>query len=313
MQRFFLSAMAWVILAASSSLADEAAAGPPSAAPSIKDRPAAEQYREAIQLEGRLELARAETLYRAILRACDPQGQWRMLRNAQQGLRRIEDLRAEFSLTEAELQRKLAQTYRGVQPRELEEWDGRGWILSRTVDGKKAHSVLAPTNLGFFDTSLMARNESAARNYRQFAQLFLDESKRLDRLRAASPVPQKQVAPVRFVFTTKCLVRQADLPPGKRVRAWFPYPLLTPATQSIRLVSVQPPGALKQAPDVEANIGIAYLEVDRPEKADLVLETKVAFDAFDTERAIDADATAPYDRQSAISTGGSRGRSSRCR
>ena len=76
-----------------------------------------------------------------------------------------------------------------------------------------------------FDTQLMARNESAAKSFRQFAQLFLDESAKLDRLRATSPVPQQHVAPVRMVFSTKAVVRQADLPPGRLVRAWFPYHL----------------------------------------------------------------------------------------
>ena len=94
---------------------------------------------------------------------------------------------------------------------------------------------------------MMARNETAAKNFREFAQLFLDESDELDRLRTASPTPQHHVAPVRFVFSSKIVVRQADLPPGKVVRAWFPYPLLTPAVQNIRLVSAQPTGACSRA------------------------------------------------------------------
>jgi transglutaminase-like putative cysteine protease len=284
---FFLLAAACAILAAQ-----------PAASIAAEVSPTPERYQEAIQLEGKLELTRAEKLYRELIQHCDPEREWLMRRNAQQGLRRIEDLRAEFALTEAELHRELGATYRGYQSSELTDWQRRGWILSRAVDGKKGYSVLNPTNLGFFDTSLMARSESSAKNYRQFAQIFLDESRRLDELRAAGRAPQKQVAPVRYVFSTKCVVRQADLPPGKRVRAWFPIPLLTPATENIRVLSVQPPGALKHAPDVEADIGIAYLEVDRPAKGDLELELKVNFDAFHTDYAIDPQQVPPYDEQS---------------
>jgi transglutaminase-like putative cysteine protease len=298
MQWFAILTSACAIVVAQSASAGPPAASPERAAAAAKNRPTAERYQEAIRLESKLELIRAEKLYQELIRRCDPQREWLTRRNAQQGLRRIEDLRTEFSLTETELHRKLGETYRGYQPSELAEWERRAWILSRVVDGKKGYSILNPTNLGFFDTSLMARNAPAAKNYRQFAQIFVDESRRLDEFRSTSPLPQKQVAPVRYVFSTKCLVRQADLPPGKRVRAWFPYPLLTPATQNIRILSVRPPGALKHAPDVEADVGIAYLEVDRPEKGDLAMELKVAFDAYHTDCAIDPQQVPPYDEQS---------------
>ena len=115
MKRLFVFAIAWVILATEPAPAGEPAADARNVGPASSDRPAAAQYREAIQLENRLDLTRAERLYQAIVRECDSQREWLMVRNAQQGLRRIEDLRAEFSLTEAELQKKLAQTYRGFQ------------------------------------------------------------------------------------------------------------------------------------------------------------------------------------------------------
>jgi len=284
-----LASVCAIVLAQSTYTRPLAAAG--------DDRPATERYQEAIRLEGNFELTRAEKLYQELIQRCDPQRDWLTRRNAQQGLRRIEDLRAEFSLSEAELRRKLGEMYSGYRPSELGEWQKRGWILSRVVEGKKGYSVLNPTNLGFFDTSIMARNAASAKNYRQFAQLFLDESRRLDELRAASPILQRHVAPVRYVFTAKCVVRQADLPPGKRVRAWFPSPLLSPATQNIRILSVQPPGSLKRFPDVEGNLGIAYLEVERPEKGDLAIELKIAFDSYDTDCAIDPQQISPYDEQ----------------
>jgi transglutaminase-like putative cysteine protease len=276
-----------------------ACAGQPAAAVA-QDRAPAVLYQEALRFEEKLELARAEKLYQDLLRRCDPQSEWRLRRNAQQGLRRIEDLRVEFSLSKTDLQRRIVQTYRGSKPEELADWEKKGWILSRVVDGKRGYSSLSPTNLGFFDTQLMARNESAARNYRQFAQLFLEESTRLDQLRASSPVPHTQVAPVRYVFSTRCQVRQADLPPGKRVRGWFPCPLLTPAVQNIHVLSVQPRGSLQHAPDLEADLGIAYLEMDRPDKEDLTIELKIGFDASDTDYAIDAGAIPPYDEHSEL-------------
>lgn len=300
MKRLVLPCACSILLAASAVRAQPGAIAPTIAVPAGADRALGELYQQAIRLEAQLQATAAAESYRDLIRRCDPERQWELLRSAQQGLRRVEDLKTEFSLSAAELDRKLAQTYRGYQPQELAEWERQGWILARVVDGKKGYSILNPTNLAFFDTTLMARNESAAKNFRQFAQIFLDESARLDQLRAASPVPQRHVDPVRYIFSVKAQVAQADLPPGETVRAWFPYPLLAPATQNIRLLSVEPAGSLRLAPDVEADLGVAYFEVPRPEKGDLVIAMKVAFDAYDTDFVVNPESLPPYDEQSPL-------------
>ncbi|NUQ62411.1 MAG: transglutaminase domain-containing protein [Pirellulales bacterium] len=260
----------------------------------------AEVYQEAIRLEDSRELTRAKGRYEEILARCDPQRDWLLRRNAQQGLLRVDDLRAEFAMSETQLREKLAQTYRDYRAEEFADWQRRGWILSKEVDGVRGYSILNPTNLGFFDSGLMARNANAVEGYRQFARIFLDESAALDRLRSSASGPQTYVAPVRHVYSVRAVVRRSDLPPGPVVRAWFPYPLLTPAVQSIRLVSVEPPGALKSSPDIASEIGIAYLEAPRPEKDDLTLELKVAFDAYHTDFQIDPDTIESYDRRSEL-------------
>jgi len=301
MKTRFILVCAWVALAGQFGLADQPAAkalaGPSESRP---DRSLVAVYQEAMGLEAKAELTRAGKLYEEIVDRCDPDRQWELRRNAMQGLRRVKNLRTEFSMTRTELDQKLAQTYRDYQPDELGKWEERGWIYSRVVDGKKGYSILNPTNLCFFETETMARNKSRTEAYRKFAQIFLDESALLDRLRAKSTIPERYVAPVRYVYSVKAEVKQADLPSGKVVRAWFPYPLLEPAVQNIRTVSVEPAGALKYCPDIAADVGIAYLEVDRPEKEDLVIELKVAFDSYHTDCVIDPEAIPPYEEQSEL-------------
>jgi Transglutaminase-like superfamily len=284
---FYFLAGACLVAAAFPVLAD-----PPAAA-----KPPSGLYLKALKFEEAHEFARAEEIYRELIRRGDGEQAWRQRRDAQQGLLRIEDMRAKFCWTETQLREQLAKTYRDFQPPEFAEWERRGWLLSWKIDGKKLYYNTSVTNLQFFDTALMARNESAAKGFQKFARIFLDESARLDRLRAAGGAPQSYVDPVRFVFDARVVVKQGDLPPGRMVRAWFPYPLLTPATQNIRTMSVQPAGALKSCPDVEATIGIACLEAPRPEKDDLVIEMKVGFDSCHTDIQVEPDAIPPYDTQ----------------
>ena len=256
--------------------------------------------RKAMGLEARAKLTQAADIYQAILRQCDPGQQWLQRREALQGLRRVQQLRTEFAMTRNELEQKLAKTYRDYKPQELGEWERRGWICSRVIDGQKGYSILNPTNLCFFDTPIMARNEGRAKGYRQFAQIFLDDSDRIDRLQSASSIPERYVDPVRYLMRHKVEVKQADLPPGKTVRAWFPYPLLAGAVQNIRTVSVRPAGTLKCAPDIESDIGIAYLEVKRPATEDLTIELEVTFDAYHTDCVIDPESIPPYDKESEL-------------
>lgn len=257
-----------------------------------------EAYREAVDLEQGRQFTRAEQLYRELIARSAGDAAWRTRLDAEQGLARIEDMRGLFSLSQAELQAALAKTYRDWQPAELAEFERRGWINSWTIDGRKLYASSNTTNLQFFETALMARNEASAANFRKFAQIFLDESARLDAIRAASGAPESYVDPVRFVFSTKAVIHQVDLPPGQTVRGWFPYPLLCPSIQNIRTVSVEPAGALRSCPDITSQIGIAYLEIPRPEKDDLVVELRVAFDAYHTDVQVDPEAISPYDTQS---------------
>lgn len=263
----------------------------------LEHRLPADLYHEAIELEEARELTRAEAIFAELIRRCQTENTWRMRRDAEQGLVRIADLRAEFSLSQDQLQERLAKTYRGYQASELADLERRGSILACQIDGKRLYSMSNPGNLQFFDTSLMARNESAAKNFRKFADIFLEESAKLDALRAAAKHPEHYVAPVRMVYAGKVVIRQSDLPPGKLVRAWLPYPLLAPAIQNIRTLSALPAGTLKSCPDIESQVGTAYFEVPRPDQGDVVIELKVAFDAYHSDFPVDPDRVEPYDTQ----------------
>jgi transglutaminase-like putative cysteine protease len=278
-----------LLLAARSSFSD-APGGPDSA------RPLPGLLDQALKLEQARQFTRAEKIYGEVVRRCDGEQSWRIRRDAAQGLVRIAHMKALFCWNESQLQAVLAKTYQGWQPSELADYERRGWMNWWEIDGNKVYAASDAGNLKFFDTALMARDETSAKRFRQFAQIFLDESAKLDALRAARRVPEGHVvAPVRMVFTRKAVIHQADLPPGRVVRAWFAYPLLSPAVQNIRTLSVEPAGALRCCPDVEGETGIAYLEVPRPQNGDVTIELKVAFDAYDTDFRVDPDAIPPYD------------------
>ena len=254
-------------------------------------------YEEALQLEADMQLSRAASLYDELVNRCDSIAEWEMLKKANQGLRRIDKFRDAFALSEDELHKRLAGTFRDYHRSELAEWKECGWIDFRYVDGKKGYSILNAFNLSYHDIGLRRRNDSLTESDEKLAMFFLDLAAEFEKTRQAVEIPVRYVNPVGCVYSMKAQIKQADLPPGKTVRAWFPFPLLCPSTQDIRILSVQPTGALKRFPDVEAEVGIAYLEIPRPQKTDLTVELKVSFQAYQTDFAINANEIPPYDEQ----------------
>jgi hypothetical protein len=255
---------------------------------------------EALRAEVGLELGRATALYGELLQGGGQPVEPAPSLQAQQGLRRVASLKAGFALTEAEMDRRLAQTFAGYRPQELPEWERRGWLYARVVDGSKRYHVSNATNLAFFDASLRRRNPHLAEGDRFFARVFLEAAAELDARRRQPGPPERYVLPQTYVYAVQAVIHQQDLPAGPVVRAWFPSPLLTPGAQKIRVVDVQPAGSLRQAPDVESTIGIAYLEAPRPPKGDLTLAIELAFEARHTDFNVDPERVPPYDVQSEV-------------
>ena len=126
----FVFGCAWVVLLALSGRAAEPAVTAPARPEGTRpDQSLTTLCQKAQALEAQASLAQAEEIYREIIRRCDPDRQWELRRSALHGLRRVEALRAEFNMTRAELEKKLAETYRDYQPQEFGEWERRGWIF----------------------------------------------------------------------------------------------------------------------------------------------------------------------------------------
>ena len=255
-------------------------------------------YRDAIQLETDLQLSRAAALYEQLVESCDPAMAWETVKGAKQGLRRIEKFRATFGLGEADLHQRLAKTFVDYCPSELARREECGWIDVRYPDGKKGYSTLNPYNLCFRSAELRRRNERMAEPDRAFAGFFLDQVAEIERIRETAGAPARYVNPQACVLSMEAEIKQTDLPLGRTVRTWFPFPLLCPSTQDIRILSVQPADALQSFPDIEAEVGVAYLEMPRPQETALRIEVTVAFISYQTDVAIASVEIPPYDEES---------------
>ena len=252
----------------------------------------------ALRCETDLRLNAAEAAYLQLETAPAKTRDWRTHKAVTKALRRIKEFRAAFSLTESALHRRLAKTFSRYQPAELREWEKRGLIEFRIIDGKKRYATIVPYNAAYRDPSLRLRNPNMGEEDKKLAHFYLEQAAALDRARAASAVPGRSVSPLACVFHMKVSAKRTDLPRGRTVRVWMPIPLLCPSTQDIRIVSVRPAGALKRLPDLEGEVGVAYMEIPRPREKDLEVELDVAFQAFATDFEVDPKSIGEYDTSS---------------
>jgi len=256
------------------------------------------RLQEALRCEADLRLKDAEAAYRRLEKELAESSDWRTRTVVAQGLRRIAQFRSAFSLTETMLHKRMAETFRDYKPSELAEWEKRGLIDFRVIDGEKRYAGSAPFNAAYRDPSLRARYPKMAEQDAKLARFFLDQATAMDQARATSKVPARYVAPLDCVLRMKVTVSQSDLPTGDVVRIWMPAPLLCPSIQDIRVLAVRPEGTLKRLPDLEGEMGVAYLELPRPAKDNLELHLDIAFRAFATDFAVDPETLGDYDKDS---------------
>ena len=252
-------------------------------------------YTDALRLEAENQLIRASAQYEKMLKLCAKTENRKMEKNAYEALRRIDKFKSEFSLTKAEFHEMCARLYRDYKRSEFDEWKKRGWIDIRFVDGEMNYSSTNPSNLYHHDITLRPRKEGVTEFDEMLSTFFLDEAALLDETHRKSVTPVTYVNPVDFLYSANVRIEQDDLPPGDTVRAWLPFPLLCAETQDIRIISALPEGTLKRFPDVEAEIGIAYFEIPRPEQGGLSINLNVSFTSWNTHFVIDPDEIEPYD------------------
>lgn len=145
-------------------------------------------------------------------------------------------IKIDFSLTPDEMLAQLESRIPSFAPGETEEWEKKGWLEGRLIDGQKMYFRRAVSNLILLKKFHEQKEEWALENSTDPELVFrLKHTAEVCKLSGNKAEP---VVPVDMKITYTITVHPDVVPEGKKIRCWLPWPKDgTPRQKKIKLIS----------------------------------------------------------------------------
>ncbi len=128
----------------------------------------------------------------------------------------------EFSLTEAEIDSALSARNISFSPSDKKEWENKGWLEYRVINGTKMYFNRALSNLLLLKSFHLNRSERDSAQASDPRILFRkNHTASVISKAGVSSVP---VLPVNVEIAYTITVKPDVVPPGEIIRCWLPFP-----------------------------------------------------------------------------------------
>lgn len=203
----------------------------------------------------------------------------------------------DFSVSEGQVKDKLLKSFPNIQEDEIVEWEKKGWLEYRLIDGKKMYFKRAVSNLlllkKFYEDKDQLAKDMAADSELIFR---LRHTEKAWRLSDSTTTP---VAPVKFGITYTLTVNPDVVPDGETIRCWLPYPKAGQIRQNeIELLSTSSP-EYSISPD-SATHSCIYLETRARRGSPTVFRISYRFQSAAQHFNLSESKILPYIRESDI-------------
>jgi hypothetical protein len=201
----------------------------------------------------------------------------------------------DYSLSRDQITERLRLTDSTITPEEISQWDGNGWLDSRTIDGRRMYFKRAASNLNLirkFRSNTESRfNEISSDSEMIFRKLHTEAV-----LKSAAG-RNDPVEPVPMKITYTITVHADAVPEGEKIRCWLPWPREdNPRQKSIRLLSASQP-AYTISPDTSVHSTI-YMERIGQKGKPSVFSITFSYVSFAQHFDLNTIKNEPYDRNS---------------
>lgn len=200
----------------------------------------------------------------------------------------------EFSVTEDSVINKLKNTIGPFSEVEKVNWENKGWLEFRIIDGKKMYFRRAVPNLILLRKFHEQNGNRAEQTVQDPETVFrLKHTEEVCRL---SDVSSKPVAPVNFGITYTITVDPDAVPDGETIRCWLPWPKANhPRQKNIVLIGTSSPEYLI-SPDSAIHSSI-YMQAKAKKGVPTVFRISYRYQSSAQHFNIYAVKIAPYDRE----------------
>jgi transglutaminase-like putative cysteine protease len=202
----------------------------------------------------------------------------------------------DFSLTAEEVEERIERLMGAYSPEKMKEWEERGWLEWRIIDGEKRYFNRAASNL-----KLIMEHH---RRMESDSTIIVPDKTALFRMDHAGKVITsgcngKPVHPVGIHIRYSLTVDPDAVPPGETIRCWLPFPHEShPRQQDVSLISTFP-AAYYLAPDSVPQRSL-YLEQQAMEGKPVRFEMELSFISYAQYFNLKEISILPYQKDSPL-------------
>ena len=168
-----------------------------------------------------------------------------------------ERINLDFSVTEDQVKERIEKTLGPVSVNDILNWEKKGWLEWRMIDGKKKYFNRAASNLVLIKKFHEQKDERLKEIGNDPAMIF--RLKHTEEATKASGNNNEPVVPVKMKITYTISVNHDAVPYGEKIRCWMPWPKEGfPRQSGVELISTSNP-EYSIAPDTSIHSTI-YME-----------------------------------------------------
>lgn len=215
-----------------------------------------------------------------------------LARQAREKAQNCEIFKESYPYNTSEVRRLLAKSFPDVPEAERNRWISSGELESMEIDRAPHYFLSVVENLKFRHLDLMRADEAMIAGYERmmdgFIHGYIETGATTANMPFARPSSWKGDATVK--------IPREELPAEGLFKLWFPLPIVTGPQNQVSVVSVAPDTYLKQPAQVDADIGLAYMEVPLDElEGDLDVTVTYLFTHYEQRFSIDPENVGEYD------------------
>ncbi|MFH1412288.1 MAG: transglutaminase-like domain-containing protein [Candidatus Omnitrophota bacterium] len=257
-------------------------------------------YDHAGSLEERTEYKAAEQTYLDAHSAFMDLGETDQAYRSLLDARQMHRITLQYPYTEEEAVKMLNESYPYVSE-EISSWIAAGKADFLQAGGAKLYFEDLVKNIAFRDIPLI-RKASAIKEQ---GDPFFDGARniifRLPEPGDTSAFGLHFTHPIEFMAESSLIIPREKLPQEGLLKLWVPMPIETSAQSDVRVVSISPEKYLKIPLKKDADIGIAYFEIDlNGLKEDVNISTQTVFTRYEEHLVIDPSDISEYDTGSPL-------------
>jgi transglutaminase-like putative cysteine protease len=254
-------------------------------------------YQQALNLEKQKSFTQAANLYAQALPMLLEEKNTELAALCSEASQRLMIFQEVYPYTREEIQDQMREAYPQVTAEQTKSWIESKDLEHYFWDGEEHYFQDAVPNLMFRNLELMQANPIVDQRYYDLVQRINQSAGEEP---ASSEMPYQK--PVTYRGTHTIFIPRDKLPEVGTYRIWLPVPIDNgangPQTQ-VTIESVIPDKWVKQAPSVNQDIGLLYLEVPMEDLTeDLLIQVKFTFTHYEQRFSVDPENVGEYDEDS---------------